>query len=109
VELLKRIIYINKSYVYLTDEPHYVSSNLDFAVDEFEHSEKTKRDVALLVYRVVSVHPFAQGNKRTANAIMEIYYGVDAELSKRTLKHISENVISLDKEAAIGMLLEIMR
>jgi len=104
--IAERLVHINKSYVYITHEPHAVNSNLYFAADEFEFSKKDKEAVAVLAFRIVITHPFAQGNKRTANAAIELFYDIDGEKLKHILLLIASN--NIDKEEAVKRMKMIM-
>jgi len=105
----EQILNINKSFIYITNEPFGASSNLDFAIEEFQDSRKTKQDIATLVYRIISTHPFIQGNKRTASAVMELHYNINIEESKEVLKYVAAHIHKIEKEEAVERIIKIMR
>lgn len=107
MSLYNRILSINYAYVMVTREPYAImNSNLAFATDEFEHSKKQKPDVALLAFRIVVLHPFAQGNKRTAFAAIELFHHVrDAESLKNALLSIANNP-SIETEKGVKLILK---
>ena len=84
------LAYINKSAVEITGEPFACNSNLDFLVDEYRHSRKSKADYCVMVFRIISTHPFVQGNKRTAFALMSKYGLKDAKEAEGVLGEIAK-------------------
>jgi len=107
---VEKIISINKGYVYISNEPFSVDiGNLDFAVDEFNHSKKDKKAVATLAFRIISTHPFAQGNKRTANAVMMLFHSIDSDLSKAVLRNVSSRIVDINRENAVRRIEVLLR
>lgn len=107
MSLYERLLNINKAYVIVTREPFaIINSNLAFAADEFQNSKKQLPDVALLSFRIVVLHPFAQGNKRTAFAAIELFHHVrDAESLKNALLRIANNP-SIETEKGVKLILK---
>src|SRR3972149_1946506 len=101
---IDRIIHINQSLVYLSGEKSIHNSNLDFAIDEYNHSKQIKVDLAKLIYRINSTHAFTNGNKRTCTAIMQMFYEIDIERTKECLKYIADNILSVEESKAIKMI-----
>jgi fido (protein-threonine AMPylation protein) len=107
---VEKVAQINRGFVYISNEPFGVErNNLDFAVDEFNHSKKDRLAVATLAFRIISTHPFTQGNKRTANAVMMLYHPIDSEKSKVVLRDISSKIDTIEREEAVELITRLLR
>lgn len=101
VEINKKIgsngVFINKN-------------NLEFALDKARNAKILSKSASVLLYGIVTGHPFVDGNKRTAFVTMELFLTMngkklehekgDEHLMERILYDIAQNNIkegSLEK------------
>lgn len=94
---VERLIAINK--LVGSDGVVVNSGNLDFISENVSHSQNPVKAAAVLLHDIISLHPFLDGNKRTAVVAMESYL----ELNNISIKLKDKELEKLVYEIAIGM------